>query len=84
MAAVTAQNCIYDFVREMKLCRMRMKSSTYLVEGIEEFRNQRGARRRRTKSLHETKLLQVTDEAVGREVRESQRVSPEIPLESDD
>ena len=58
--------------------------SVYLVEGVEEFRNQRRARGWCTKSLHETKLLQVADEAVGCVVGESQRVSPEIPLEGDD
>ncbi|KAH0194436.1 hypothetical protein KCV03_g143, partial [Aureobasidium melanogenum] len=54
-----------------------------LIEGIEEFGDERGARRRSTESLHETKLLQITDEAIGCVVRESQRVSPEVPLESD-
>lgn len=56
----------------------------YLVESVEELRNQGGARRRCTKSLHETEFLQVTDEAIGSEVRESQRVSPKVPLEGDD
>ena len=68
---------------EMVMMRVSMVNS-YLVESVEEFRNQRRARRRCTESLHETEFLQVADEAVGCVVGESQRVSPEIPLEGDD
>ena len=56
----------------------------YLVESVEELRDQGRARRRCTESLHQTEFLQVADEAIGCEVGESQRVSPEVPLEGDD
>jgi len=54
---------------------------TYLVEGVKEFGDQGRARRRCTESLHETELLQVTNEAIGCVVGEGQRVSPKVPLE---
>lgn len=56
---------------------------TYLVEGVEELRNQWGARAGVAEDALETKLIEVADEAVGRRTK-SQRVAPEVPLESDD
>ena len=58
--------------------------STYLVEGIEQIRDQWRARGWSAKSLHQTKLLQVANVAICGILAESQRVAPEIPLEGDD
>jgi hypothetical protein len=57
---------------------------TYLVEGIQQVGNQRGSRARIRQNLHQTKVAQVSNEPIGGRRRESQRVSPEIPLESHD
>jgi hypothetical protein len=55
----------------------------YLVERVEELRNQRGALAGSTKYTLESEPVKVADEAIGRGAK-SKRVSPEIPLECDD
>ena len=56
---------------------------TYLVERVQELRNQGGSWAGSTKHTLETKLVEVANEAVCRGA-ESKRVSPEVPLEGDD
>jgi hypothetical protein len=57
--------------------------AAYLVEGVEKLGNQRGALAGGTKHTLETEPVEAADEAVGRGT-ESERVTPEVPLEGDD
>lgn len=82
MAAVTAQNCIC-FVLAGSLSHPRY-DSTYLVESVEEIGDQRATRARCAQCVHQSKLPQVANEAVGCILREAERVSPEVPLKRDD
>jgi hypothetical protein len=56
----------------------------HLVEGVEKIRDEWSSKARCSKCVHETEFLQVTDKTVRRVLAESQRVSPEVPLECDD
>jgi hypothetical protein len=56
----------------------------HLVEGEEEIGNESRSRTGDGECVHETEFVEVTNEAVGCGVAESQRVSPEVPLEADD
>lgn len=58
--------------------------TTYLVERVQQFRNQRGPGRRNCECVPETEVVKIADEAVGRYAAECQGVPPEIPLEYDD
>jgi hypothetical protein len=56
---------------------------TYLVERVQELRNQRRTLAGSTKYALKTEPIEVANEAAGSRT-ESKRVSPEIPLEGDD
>jgi hypothetical protein len=58
------------------------KCSTYLVERVQELRNQRRTLAGSTKHALETEPVEVANEATGSRA-ESKRVSPEVPLEGD-
>ena len=93
MAAVVAQNCI--FIPNDRLALVlpvnvmwgtgsRSKEGSYLVEGVEQFRDQRAPRTGRTQGIHQAEMLQVADE-MARPLRgEGEGVAPEVPLEGDD
>lgn len=55
----------------------------YLVEGIQQFRDQGTSLAGSTKHALETESVEVSDEAIGGGT-ESERVTPEVPLECDD
>jgi hypothetical protein len=56
----------------------------HLVESEEEVGNKCRAWTGRGESVHETEFSEVANESVRRSVAESERVSPEVPLEADD
>lgn len=56
----------------------------HLVETVEQFGNQRGTGTRCAESVHQTKVLEVTNEAICGLGGEGERVTPEIPLKGDD
>ena len=56
---------------------------SYLVERVEQLRNQRRSLARGTKNAFETEPVEVADESACTGA-ESERISPEVPLESDD
>lgn len=55
----------------------------YLVERVEQFRNQRRSLTGSTEHALEAELVEVADEAVCGGTK-GERVTPEVPLESDD
>jgi len=60
------------------------EESRYLIETIQQIRNQRRTRAGCTEDVHETEVLQVPDESVGLGGRKGQGVTPEVPLKGDD
>lgn len=56
----------------------------HLVEGVKEGGDERRSDRGGAPDLHETKVLEITDEGVAGRLGEGERVTPEIPLEDDD
>lgn len=59
-------------------------SCNHLVESIEQLRNQWAARTRRSQSVHQSKMLQVSDKPTNPRGRKGERVAPEVPLKCDD
>jgi hypothetical protein len=55
----------------------------YLVERVQQFRDQGASRARSAQDALEAKLVEVADEAVCRGAK-GERVAPEVPLEGDD
>ena len=55
----------------------------YLIERIQQFRDQRTSLARSTKHALEAEPVEVSDEAIGGGT-ECERVAPEVPLECDD
>ena len=56
----------------------------YLIETVQQLRDQRRARTGCAEGIHETEMIEISNEAACTLGRESQRVTPEIPLERDD
>lgn len=56
---------------------------SYLVEGIQQFRDQRTSLAGNTKNTLEAKLIEISDETI-RGRAEGERVAPEVPLECND
>lgn len=56
----------------------------HLVEGVEEFGNQRRARRWLSERVHKTEMVEITYVSAGAGCAEGEGIAPEIPLEHDD
>lgn len=61
-----------------------MLDRSYLVESIEKLGNKWTSRTGSTKCVLEAKSVEISNEAVSGGTAECKRISPEVPLESDD
>jgi len=61
-----------------------LEKLAYLIESVEQIGNQRTTLTGVAKSFLETKLVKIADEWICSLVAESERITPEVPLECDD